>query len=403
MSIQTSQVLVDEATEGAAEFPIFWLRGLVPRGWTKTILAGREPNFHTTSGGCLEDSTLTEPHLMGPGQIMATDGSGGMYPTNTTLRRVGWGLSIAGHEGPPIGWARGGIAGEQTVPRAELAAVLSGIQQTIGDLTIWSGSAYVVLGSAQGWGLRMKNNQDLWGAVRDRLASRPGTVQVLKVKGHATSADVKKGLATARQAFLNDCADTQAGLGAVSAQLPPDTALAVLALMAKATQVHKRIAEVAQVLFELKRKEFVKPARPPGPLRTLPRWEQVFLARAAASEHQVIRQGPSRGLARCTICSKGGKVRAASRWLLTKCKVQLHEGVDGQPLHSSHAMAQRQGVRMCQVCGFYSVKRVVKLLLPCSGHALGLQKADLERWSKGLPPKAVQFWPLGPGLGPADG
>jgi ribonuclease HI len=339
---------------------------------------------------------------MGHGQIMATDGSGGMYPTNTTLRRVGWGLSIAEHEGQPIGWARGGIAGEQTVPRAELAAVLSGIQQTTGDLTIWSDSAYVVLGASQGWGLRMKSNQDLWGAVRDRLASRPGTVQVLKVKGHATPADVKKGLATARQAFLNDCADIQAGLGASSAQLPPNTALAVLDLMAKATQVHKRIAEVAQVLFELKRKEFVRPARPPGPLRTLPRWEQVFLARAAASEHKVIRHGPRRAQARCTICSKGGKVRAASRWLLTKCNVQLHEGVDGQPLHPSHAMAHHRGVRICQVCGFYSVKRVVKLLQPCSGQSLGLQKADLERWSKGLPPKAVQFWPLGLALGDAQ-
>jgi hypothetical protein len=241
----------------------------------------------------------------------------------------------------------------------------------------------------------MKNNQDLWGAVRDRLASRPGTVQVLKVKGHATPADVKKGLATARQAFLNDCADIQAGLGASNAQLPPNVALAVLELMAKATGVHKRLAEVAQVLFELKRKEFVKPDRPPGPLRILPRWEQVFLARAAASDHQVIRHGPRRGQARCTLCSKGGKIRAASRWLLTKCNVQLHQGVDGQALHPSHAMAHHRGVRICLICGCYSVKRVVKLAQPCSGQSLGLQKADLERWSKGLPPKALPSWPLG--------
>ena len=152
-----------EATEGAAGFPIFWLRGLVPSGWTKTILAGWEPSFHTVSGGCLGSSTLTDPHPMGKGQVMATDGSGGMYPTNTTLRRVGWGLSIAEQEGQPIGWARGGIAGEQTVPRAELAAVLSGVQQTTGPLTRWSDSVYVVLGASQGWGLRMTNNQDVWG------------------------------------------------------------------------------------------------------------------------------------------------------------------------------------------------------------------------------------------------
>ena len=74
------------------------------------------------------EATIMDPHVMLEGDIMATDGSGGMYPTNTTLRRVGWGLSIAKSEGQPIGWARGGIAGEQTVPRAELAAVLAGVQ-----------------------------------------------------------------------------------------------------------------------------------------------------------------------------------------------------------------------------------------------------------------------------------
>ena len=85
----------------------------------------------------------------------------------------------------------------------------------------------------------MTNNQDLWGAVRDRLGSRPGPVQVLKVKGHATQADVKKGLAAARQAFLDDCADIQAGLGASNAQLPPNIASAVSELMGKARQVDR--------------------------------------------------------------------------------------------------------------------------------------------------------------------
>jgi ribonuclease HI len=385
---------VAQAVEGADQHPIFWFRGLVPKGWTKRILEGRDPTFETQAGGCLEEANSAEPHVMDEGDIMATDGSGGCYPTNTTLRRVGWGLSVAKSEGEPIGWARGGIAGEQTVPRAELAAVLAGVQQTSGPLTIWSDSAYVVLGASKGWGIKMTNNQDLWGAVRERLANRPGIVQIIKVKGHATPLDVKKGLSTARQAFMNDCADTQAGLGASKAQLPPNVAKSVEALMAMATKVHKRLAEVAQTRFGEKRKEFVKPPRPNGPTKTVPRWEQVFLSRASTSEHKVFRYGPHRSEARCSICSKGGKVRSAGKWLLTKCTTRLHEGVDGQALHASHSMAHRQGVRICQVCGCYSVKRVVKLLKPCEGQAAGIQKADLERWSKGLPPKRVGSWPL---------
>jgi hypothetical protein len=193
---------------------------------------------------------------------------------------------------------------------------------------------------------------------------------------------------------MNDRADEQAGQGASRAQLPPSVTQAIEDLMAKATKVHRRLVEVAQIRFEEKRQEFERPPRP-APSRVVPRWEQVFLARATSSEHQVLRFGPRKSQARCTICSKGGKVKAASKWLLTKCNTGLHEGVDGQPLHISHSMANRQGVRMCQKCGYYSVKRVVKLLLPCNGQAVGVQKADLERWGQGLPPKQVGRWPLG--------
>ena len=83
--------------------------------------------------------------------------------------------------------------------------------------------------------------------------------------------------------------------------------------MDKATKVHKRLAEVAQIRFSEKRKEFVRPPRPIGPTRTVPRWEQVFLARAEASEHQVFRHGPNKSEAKCSRCSKGGKLRAASK------------------------------------------------------------------------------------------
>ena len=57
---------------------------------------------------------------------------------------------------------------------------------------------------------------------------------------------------------MNDCADIQAGTGASKAQLPPNVAQAVEALAALATKVHKRLAEIAQVRFDEKRKEFVR-------------------------------------------------------------------------------------------------------------------------------------------------
>ena len=240
----------------------------------------------------------------------------------------------------------------------------------------------------------MTNNQDLWGEARDILKTRPVLVSIIKVKGHSTPLDIQMGRSTIRKAYMNDQADDQAGKGAARAQLPPSVTQVIEALVLKSKRVHSRLVEVAQVRFAEKRKDFVKPPRSiPRPV--VPRWEKVFLARAANSDHRVVRFGPSKSQVKCTLCSKSGKVKAASKWLLSKCTVALHERVDGQVLHPSHAMASRQGVRMCQVCGCYSVKRVVKLLLPCSGKAGGVQKADLERWGKGLPPKQVEKWPLG--------
>ena len=98
-----------QAIEGADQHPVFWFRGLVPKRWTKNLLEGWGPTFEAQAGGCLEEANGMEPHVMEEGDIMATDGSGGCYPTNTTLRRVGWGLSVAKTEGEPIGWARGAL------------------------------------------------------------------------------------------------------------------------------------------------------------------------------------------------------------------------------------------------------------------------------------------------------
>ena len=114
-------------------------------------------------------------------------------------------------------------------------------------------------------------------------------MQVLKVDGHATKDDVAKGKASARQAFLNDCAYIQTGTASGRAQLPPNVAPAVQDLAARATKVHKRLAEVAQVFCWEKRKEFVKPPPAVRLTRPVPRWERVFLTRAEASEHQVFR------------------------------------------------------------------------------------------------------------------
>ena len=56
---------------------------------------------------------------------------------------------------------KGSIGGPQTVPRAELAAVVELLDRTDGDVTILSDSAYVVGYCRKGFGRTARSNRDL--------------------------------------------------------------------------------------------------------------------------------------------------------------------------------------------------------------------------------------------------
>ena len=60
--------------------------------------------------------------------VVYTDGSGGRNTDDPRLRRCGWAWVIAGPATPECGRC-GNLLGEQTVPRAELTAVIEFVRE----------------------------------------------------------------------------------------------------------------------------------------------------------------------------------------------------------------------------------------------------------------------------------
>ena len=75
--------------------------------------------------------------------------------------------------------------------------------------------------AALGW--HKIRNADLWREAHDLLLSRGSAVELSKVKGHATSIDVRKGVVSARDKHGNDAADALASSAAQANSLPAHT------------------------------------------------------------------------------------------------------------------------------------------------------------------------------------
>ena len=100
-----------KAEEQKDEFACFWMRGLVPKTWTEANLW---PEFAPGIVGCM----TWQP------DIYFSDGSGGVHSKDPRLRRVGWGIVRLDQDGELREACHGSVPGKQTVPRAELMALI---------------------------------------------------------------------------------------------------------------------------------------------------------------------------------------------------------------------------------------------------------------------------------------
>ena len=75
--------------------------------------------------------------------------------------------------------------------------------------------------------------------------------------------------------------------------------------------------------------------------------------------------------------------------------------VNGRQVHPSHSLAWKRGVLFCRVCGYHSVKKIVRLHDRCPmkvpSKAIGRHLTGIDR---GKPPTSSRRWPLDDGIDP---
>jgi len=159
--VAATEAWVPEA--GQEEEAAAWRRGLVPKYWThfEHVNENRRPIW--SSGPAPREKIL--------GGLFATDGSGGDFSSEPGLRRVGWAFAQAGPNGRPTEYGkccRGLVPGgqeQQTVPRAELTAVIALAEASSGRVRVFTDHRNIVRLLGRGESILRDpklQNSDLW-------------------------------------------------------------------------------------------------------------------------------------------------------------------------------------------------------------------------------------------------
>ena len=171
----------------------FWLRGLVPASWAVDVRVGSED---THVEGVLEQPW---PVILPEGACICLDGSGGPGPgtKDPRIRKCAWAFVVL--VGPPdapeiVGSAVGNLVGDkQSVPRAELTALVKALQATSGELKLCTDAAYVqrVFRKCRQPRFILQCHWDLWTYV---ISKPKGNVRLFCAKSNHISLSPPSGL-----------------------------------------------------------------------------------------------------------------------------------------------------------------------------------------------------------------
>ena len=360
------------ATEKWAATPLktMWLRGLVPKAaWP---LPEPEDHYQWLPG------SWERPRFRG---TVCTDGSGGFWSANAKLRRCGWAAVMLDSSGNPRHWkwiaaALGGSV--QTVPRAEIYAVLMVVEHAEGDCHVWSDHENIIKTiNERRWSkARSGTNSDLWNRLEDALSNSVWTFRFSWVNSH-----VKDGMdvqtKVPRCVYLgNKKADSKAGLAAETNRIPDADVENHKTAMGQAKEILMRLTTIADDMY--KERSHTKLRRMAGHRITLTeKWD----AAKAVTQHHIV-DLPGGGMHCCICLSRAAPAKVQQlKWLQEGCRTSLNKP------HLSHKLSTRGHVVWCSDCGYWSSSRYRALGEPCPGRPQsGLQAMCLRQVKQGLPP-----------------
>ena len=202
--VRRAQTCLESATRSDE---CLWLRGLIPHSILPKI-------DRDTPAGRIEG----DPSALQDGATIFSDGTLGKYSQTANLKHRGWGWCIIDDSGTVLLAEYGLLEGDvQTVPRAELRALLSIFDRTPADASInIRVDASYLLGIREDPQAKARaDNGDMWSECWRLILQKRLRVNVVKIaRSHATPAMVEVGIITDHDRVGNDHADKFAEKGA---------------------------------------------------------------------------------------------------------------------------------------------------------------------------------------------
>ena len=387
-----SAELVGRARHEKGSNECFWVRGLVPQAWAQELVDKSPPRLLEWAGGvfCHVDKVVIPP---GSTFVAGSDGAGGTHGKSALLRRVGWGFVLMEqHDLKIVGW-RAGTFDEtnQTVPRAELQAVVRLAGSTNGDIVVWCDNLGTVQGVHGGPAALHAVNGDLWERFWKARTARPGLFAVKKIKSHLDEEPSLICTFPLLGVFCNLVADRLAGFAAGQVQVAEQTCNELVRLYRDVATVQQWQAARVQEVMEARGFHESCAKGSPRQARARKTWLQRLGEEKAATSHQVAWH-PKGGLA-CLVCGTKGRGSRLFRWLRQPCAPR------GMQVGLGHKIRKTRGAVWCRRCGGWATKArglapaVLKLGRTCLGFPTEHGKRAIAALLKGRPPQGVIDWP----------
>ena len=373
-------------------------------------------------------------------ELFYSDGSGGAHSKDPMLRRCGWGFVGMDHYAPVVGKG-GGLPGfKQTVPRAELYAVIALLRlRPPGSFTrIGVDCKYIVTGCLRSPALvASKDNADLWEEYFLLISNKSLEVQIFKIfRSHCGLEDIASGRISVQDFLGNTCADAFARRGADAWAYPWDLEQIVRSLRGSTWRIGLRIATVT--LMAVKTYKGLLEAKPSSTQR-IKRNEHDLLNELGQVGHEMVKNDQRYFCSRCGLSCLYSKRQIRRLLKRGRCKAQspsppevqpspvetedpfdmggmdldgnfgtsgssqgavvstpgqehrlidgaLFLGQGGRAVHSSHRMMFWAGVYYCARCGSWGISKVVRLADPCCRRPTPAGEAVLNNISRQKPP-----------------
>jgi len=183
--------------------------------------------------------------------LVWTDGAA-RHAADCRLRRAGSGIWYGQDDPANLSLPLPGKV--QTNQRAELFAVVKVLERDRRRLEVRTDSQYVVNGAVswQRWqnGGWRGDNADLWSRLLEEMQQRgAGDVRIVKVKGHATREDVRRGRVEEADKTGNDGADELAVAAARSHAVPVEFVQAAAKRRSQAKAVQRMFLSILEERF----------------------------------------------------------------------------------------------------------------------------------------------------------